>query len=67
MAEGGQGPRPKVEPVHSCGVNRRSGWLSSFASLTSPRTVAAVGALMAAAGLVLLFMGRIPICRCGYV
>jgi hypothetical protein len=29
--------------------------------------MAAVGALMAAAGLVLLFMGRIPICQCGYV
>ena len=39
----------------------------SFDTLTSPRTVAAVGALMAAAGLVLLFMGRMPICRCGYV
>ena len=39
----------------------------SFDSLTSPRTIAAVGALMAAAGLVLLFMGRVPICRCGYV
>ena len=48
-------------------VNRRSGWLASFGLLTSPRTVAAVGALMAAAGLVLLFMGRVPICRCGYV
>jgi hypothetical protein len=39
----------------------------SFDTLTSPRTMAAVGALMAAAGLVLLFMGRIPICQCGYV
>ena len=48
-------------------VTRRSGWLASFGLLTSPRTVAAVGALMAAAGLVLLFMGRVPICRCGYV
>ena len=48
-------------------VNRRSGWLASFGLLTSPRTVAAVGALMAAAGLALLFMGRVPICRCGYV
>ena len=48
-------------------MNRRSGWLASFGLLTSPRTVAAVGALMAAAGLVLLFMGRVPICRCGYV
>jgi hypothetical protein len=39
----------------------------SFDTLTSTRTIAAVGALMAAAGLVLLFMGRVPICRCGYV
>jgi hypothetical protein len=39
----------------------------SFDTLTSPRTIAAVGALVAAAGLVLLFMGRVPICRCGYV
>jgi hypothetical protein len=39
----------------------------SFDTLTSPRTIAAVGALMAAVGLVLLFMGRVPICRCGYV
>ncbi|AMY08042.1 hypothetical protein LuPra_01230 [Luteitalea pratensis] len=48
-------------------MTRRSGWLSSFGLLTSPRTVAAVGALMAATGLVLLFMGRVPMCRCGYV
>ena len=39
----------------------------SFDTLTTPRTVAAVGALMAAAGLVLLAMGREPICQCGYV
>jgi hypothetical protein len=45
----------------------RPAWSQSFATLTSPRTVAAVGALMAATGLVLLFMGRVPICRCGYV
>jgi hypothetical protein len=38
-----------------------------FSTLTAPRTVAAVGALMAATGLVLLFMGRVPICRCGYI
>ena len=41
--------------------------LDSFATLTSPRTIAAVGALMAATGLVLLTMGRVPICQCGYV
>ena len=40
---------------------------SSFASLSSPRTIAAAGAVTAATGLVLLFMGRVPICRCGYV
>jgi hypothetical protein len=40
---------------------------SSFARLTSTRTVAAAGAVAAATGLVLLFMGRVPICRCGYV
>lgn len=39
----------------------------SFDTLGSARSVAAVGALMAAIGLVLLFMGRVPICRCGYV
>ena len=58
---------PGQIPLHSVGVTQRSGWLSSFGLLTSPRTVAAGGALMAAAGLVLLFMGRVPICRCGYV
>ncbi len=42
-------------------------WRDSFATLGSPRTIAAAGALTAAAGLVLLFMGRVPICRCGYV
>lgn len=40
---------------------------SSFRTVGSTRTVAAVGALLAATGLVLLFMGRTPICRCGYV
>ena len=40
---------------------------SHFAALGSPRTIAGVGALMAATGLILLFMGRVPICRCGYV
>lgn len=39
----------------------------SFDTLTSPRTIAAVGALLAATGLTLLFMGRVPICQCGYV
>jgi hypothetical protein len=48
-------------------VTSRRPLSSSFDTLTSPRTIAAVGALMAAAGLVLLFMGRVPICRCGYV
>ncbi len=42
-------------------------WRDSFRTLGSTRTIAAVGALTAAAGLVLLFMGRVPICRCGYV
>ena len=46
---------------------RPSGFLDSFRSLTSARTIAAAGALVAATGLVLLFMGRVPICRCGYV
>ena len=45
----------------------RSPLARSFDTLTSPRTIAAAGALMAAAGLVLLFMGRVAICRCGYV
>ena len=45
----------------------RSPLARSFDTLTRPRTIAAVGALMAAAGLILLFMGRVPICRCGYV
>src|SRR5918993_4792047 len=45
----------------------RPPWTHWFATLTTPRTVAAAGALMAATGLVLLFMGRTPICRCGYV
>lgn len=40
---------------------------TSFRTLTSPRTIAVVGALMAATGLVLLGMGRVPICQCGYV
>ncbi len=40
---------------------------SSFDSLTTPRSIALVGALMAATGLILLFMGRLPICQCGYV
>lgn len=40
---------------------------ASFGSLTTPRTIALVGAVMAAAGLILLGMGRVPICRCGYV
>ncbi len=48
-------------------VTRRPRFASSFDTLTSPRTIAAAGALMALAGLVLLFMGRVPICRCGYV
>ena len=39
----------------------------AFGSLAAPRTVAAAGALIAATGLVLLSMGRVPICRCGYV
>jgi hypothetical protein len=39
----------------------------SFDSLASARTWAAVGAVMAVTGLVLLAMGRVPICRCGYV
>ena len=40
---------------------------ASFDTLTTPRTIALVGALIAGMGLVLLFMGRVPICRCGYV
>ena len=52
---------------YSDAVTSRTPLARSFDTLTSPRTMAAVGALMAAAGLVLLFMGRIPICRCGYV
>lgn len=48
-------------------VTSRSGVARSFDSLTTPRTVAAVGALVAATGLVLLLMGRVPICTCGYV
>jgi hypothetical protein len=42
-------------------------WIDTFATLGSPRTIGAAGALMAITGLVLLFMGRVPICRCGYV
>ena len=42
-------------------------WRDSFATLGSTRTIAAVGALATTTGLVLLFMGRVPICRCGYV
>jgi hypothetical protein len=53
--------------MHSERVTTSSRALASFATLTSPRTMAAVGALMAATGLVLLFMGRVPICQCGYV
>lgn len=45
----------------------RPRFASSFRTVGSTRTVAAVGALLAATGLVLLFMGRTPICRCGYV
>ncbi len=45
----------------------RQGFLASFATLTHPRTIALAGALTALAGLILLFMGRVPICRCGYV
>lgn len=45
----------------------RQGFLASFATLTHPRTLALAGALMALTGLVLLLMGRVPICRCGYV
>jgi hypothetical protein len=48
-------------------VTTSSRALASFATLTSPRTLGAVGALMAATGLVLLGMGRVPICQCGYV
>ena len=48
-------------------VNTRPHLASSFSTLTGPRTVAAVGALMAVTGLVLLTMGRVPICQCGYV
>ena len=48
-------------------VPTRSRFAASFDSLTSPRTIAAAGALMAATGLVLLAMGRVPICRCGHV
>ena len=48
-------------------VTRRPRFADSFSSLSSTRAVAAVGALMAATGIVLLFMGRVPICRCGYV
>jgi Protein of unknown function (DUF2585) len=48
-------------------VTRRPPFARSFDSLASPRTWAAVGALMAITGLVLLAMGRVPICRCGYV
>jgi len=48
-------------------VSPRLPFARSFDSLTSPRTWAAVGALMAITGLVLLAMGRVPICRCGYV
>ena len=42
-------------------------WLDTFATLGSPRTIGGAGALTALTGLVLLFMGRVPICRCGYV
>lgn len=48
-------------------VAARSRFLSSFGTLGSTRTVAAVGAVMALTGLILLFMGRTPICRCGEV
>jgi hypothetical protein len=48
-------------------VATRQGFVDSFRSLSSARTIAAAGALVAATGLVLLFMGRLPICRCGYV
>ncbi|BCS31997.1 UPF0314 protein [Luteitalea sp. TBR-22] len=42
-------------------------WARSFDTLASTRTIAAVGALMTATGLLLLLMGRVPICRCGHV
>ncbi len=48
-------------------MTTRPGFVDSFRSLASARTIAAAGALVAATGLVLLFMGRVPICRCGYV
>lgn len=48
-------------------ASRRLPFSASFDTLTTPRTIALVGALMAVVGLVLLFMGRTPICRCGYV
>ena len=46
---------------------RSQGFLDSFRSLSSARSIAAAGALVATTGLVLLFMGRVAICRCGYV
>jgi len=48
-------------------VTPRPRFADSFDHLTTARTMALAGALMALTGLVLLFMGRAPICRCGYV
>jgi len=41
--------------------------LRDFSSLASPRVIGVVGTLIALTGLILLAMGRVPICRCGYV
>ena len=65
--ETGDGNRKYPRMTATTPVTHRSRVFETFATLGSPRTVASVGALMAATGLVLLFMGRVPICRCGYV
>lgn len=48
-------------------MTTRPPFARSFDTLGSTRSIAAVGALVAAIGLALLLMGRVPICRCGYV
>lgn len=48
-------------------ASSRPRFAHSFDRLTTPRTIALVGILMTGLGIVLLLMGRVPICQCGYV